>query len=215
MTALAISPPPPAPAPPPPPATDDGPPTAAAATSPSRPYASPNQIHQFSAPSRLNGDANAPPIRIPVVPSDAAADWLGLADDAQRAMQIHGNAFSWTQCVKECKEAGIEAKRASNPFSKSPLSEVRINLRNPSGSKTAEPHETDLRRGQQSKEVQDAGPNCATGSFVNWAKQEARCNDACCRARWECLMGRLPSCPPPDLEEVDPWPYLSPTPALD
>ena len=52
-------------------------------------------------------------------------------------------------------------------------------------------------------------------AFVRWAKGEVKSRDPRCAARWECLTGLLPTSTPPEPEQVDPLPYLSPKPAED
>ena len=58
-------------------------------------------------------------------------------------------------------------------------------------------------------------PTTSPKDFVNWARAEARSADPQRRARWECIEGKMSSALPSDSEEVDPWPYLSPYPAMD
>ena len=58
-------------------------------------------------------------------------------------------------------------------------------------------------------------PTASPKDYVNWARAEARRTDPQRKARWECIEGKMPSAPLLDSKEVDPWPYLSPAPAMD
>ena len=70
-------------------------------------------------------------------------------------------------------------------------------------------------KGSREEKTRKPCPREQLEAFVIWAKLEAKCGDARHRSRWEGILGHLPSNPPSDSEEVDPWPYLSPTPDRD
>ena len=117
--------------------------------------------------------------------------------------------------MKEWREADLAAERNPDPFQK--LCSVRYAQ---TCQIQADRELLNLARriyfeGTREEKSQMPSPREQPEAFVNWAKSEARSSDVQHRRHWEGIPGRLPTSPPSDTEEVDPWPYLCPAPDLD
>lgn len=126
-------------------------------------------------------------------------------------MRIRDDALSRSLCSREWREAGEEADLDSNPHSgrygqmcKAHVDRELLNLA--------------LRiyfEGDFSEKRRMPHPSEPPIMFVHWAKGEAKSGDPRSASRWECLIGLRPTSVPPEPEQVDTLPYLSPKPAED
>lgn len=133
-------------------------------------------------------------------------------------MRICDDALSWTQCMREWREAEEEVAREEAEEGPNPFSHSRRYARMCKDHVDWEPLNLALRiyfEGDFSEKHRMPHPSEPPIAFVRWAKGEVNSGDPRRAARWECLTGLLPTSTPPEPEQVDPLPYLSPKPAED
>lgn len=95
------------------------------------------------------------------------------------------------------------------------MAEAHANLQNPRGRELLNLARRIYFEGTREEKARMPHPTAPPLAFVEWAKQEARCGIQNRSERWRCLAGLMPTWIPPESEEVDPLPYLSPAPAMD
>ena len=136
----------------------------------------------------------------------------------ERAMRIRDDALSWTQCTREWREAEEEAAREEAEEGPNPFSHSHRYARMCKDHVDWELLNLALRiyfEGDFSEKHRMPHPSEPPIVFVRWAKGEVNSGDPRRAARWECLTGLMPTSTPPEPEQVDPLPYLSPKPAED